>query len=511
VKNSKQVCPRYVVRVQPIDIGSYVPNVPPANIVEFVDAETFKPVHVTDTKSEENKFRQLLSPEVAYSKAKKDACSADPLITSKNDIIMGMIAGLDERVRAINMNYADCYEQIVRAQKEAIADLERVTRSKLEGLLSVEVELRRQQEELQWLKAHAEKQASRTDSKLFDGTSSEFIKTWRNHIVLRNKLANAKPIESGVLLKIKPDMKVQTVLSVVETSREDHLGIRDGDIANSPSEGFVNAVKSTLQSGLFKSAVSSKNEIVTIQTQSILDRYSERIQAALNEVIEVDDIPLPNSITRPLMAGEALSPKILLDPSYVEDAVTKVDAKKSFEEALDFAIENYSEKFPEKTSSKGRLEALQSPSLKTIQAKQGEVSPSSMSVPQQQQSAASNSQKQQLQQQWQQQSQLLEQPTVVKQMVTKATVFDRMTPKNILTPNLARPQNIPEMSFSVDELRELTSHLEQFSLVTIAEQKLQRLGPQLKTIKPEFIFPRTSIFGDDEAQVYVVVNQYFSP
>lgn len=501
VKNPKQVCPKYVVKVQPVGIDSYVPNVLPTNIVEFVDAETFKPAHVTDTKSEENKFRQLLSPEAAYSKAKRDASSPDQMIASKNDIIMGMIAGLDERVRAININYADCYEQIVQAQKDALADLERVTRSKLEGLLSVEVELRRQQEELLWLKTHAEKQAARTESEPAEGTPSEFIKTWRSHIALRNKLANAKPKESGVLLKIMPDMKVQKMLNVVETSRQDQHGLRDGQTANSLSEGFVNAVKSTLQTGLFKSAFTSKDEIVSMHTQSIIERYSERIQAAINEAVEVDDIPLPNSITRPLMAGEVLSPKNLLDPSYAEDTITKVDAKKSFEKALDFAIENYSEKLAEKTSTKGQTQALQSPSVTTIQEQQREASPSSISVPLQHQSAPPISQKRQLQQQLQPQ----QQPTAVKQMINGATVFDRMTPKNTLPP---RPKNIPDMSFSVDELRELTGHLEQFSLVAVAEQKLQRLGPQLKTVKPEFIFPKTSIFSDDEAQVYDFVNKY---
>jgi len=485
VKNPKQVCPKYVVKVQLVDKDAYIPSEISTSHFEFVDAENFKPVYVHDIKSDENKFRQLLSPEKAYIKAKNDAKSTDQLIASKSDIIMGMLAGLDDRVRAVNINYAECHEQIIQAQKDALDELERVTRSKLEGLLSVEVELRRQQEELLWLSANVEKQAAFVESKPGDSTALEFLNIWRSHIALRNKLAKAKPIESGVLLRILPDMKIQNNLRVIESSRPNQGREQQRDIVTSVSDGFSSAVGAAVESGLFLDAITSKDEVVPMRTQSLIDRYSERIQAAINEVMEEIDVPLPFSVTRPLMAGESVNAKKLLDPSYVDDSLTKVDAKKSFEAALNLTTGTY----PGISKKSDERSVLSSPTNFVSQKKI--PSPASVRkgpVVQEDQSRIV------LQQQQQQQK-----PYDFQQIGIGATL-NRKAPKEQLAP----VADIPDAKFfSVDELKSMTTGFEQFSLVSVAEQKLQRLGPQVQFVKDGFIFPKSGIFTHDEAQVYL--------
>jgi len=104
---------------------------------------------------------QLISLDKAYFQAVYEAENTDEIIAGKFQKIDTQIADLDERARAINLNYAECHEAILAAEKQAVLQLQECTKLKLEALLSVEVELRRQKEQLEWMDLFIKKQVEK--------------------------------------------------------------------------------------------------------------------------------------------------------------------------------------------------------------------------------------------------------------------------------------------------------------------------------------------------------------
>ena len=82
-----------------------------ASIPDFFDPVTFKPVSLQEKLSANNVgSKQVVSLDKAYAKAVEEARSVDPIIESKRKSIDRQIADLDDRARAINLNYAECHE-----------------------------------------------------------------------------------------------------------------------------------------------------------------------------------------------------------------------------------------------------------------------------------------------------------------------------------------------------------------------------------------------------------------
>ena len=60
----------------------------------------------------------------------------------------------------------------------------------------------------------------------------------------------------------------------------------------------------------------------------------------------------------------------------------------------------------------------------------------------------------------------------------------------------------------INTLLQLTEKYSHFHLVNFAEKKVEQLGPQVKYVKPSFIFPESAIFNELEAQVFMS-SKYF--
>ena len=68
----------------------------------------------------------------------------------KKDWIERYLITLEDKVQDINLNYAEICEGIEVAAAVCLKKLQVMTRSKLEMCLSMEIELRRQLEQLDW-------------------------------------------------------------------------------------------------------------------------------------------------------------------------------------------------------------------------------------------------------------------------------------------------------------------------------------------------------------------------
>ena len=65
--------------------------------------------------------RNLISIDQAFDQAIEDGSSSDPITESKEKYMESQLGALDEKVREINLNYAEISEAITKASEEAHA------------------------------------------------------------------------------------------------------------------------------------------------------------------------------------------------------------------------------------------------------------------------------------------------------------------------------------------------------------------------------------------------------
>ena len=125
-----------------LDLGSSVNKnaLDESKSYDFFDPVAYKPVSMEEKVAGLGISKQLVTIDKAYFQAVTEARGANQLVQSKKESINQMLESVDERVRAINLNYAECHEAIMDAQAKAMKDLENITKQKLEALLSVEVQ-----------------------------------------------------------------------------------------------------------------------------------------------------------------------------------------------------------------------------------------------------------------------------------------------------------------------------------------------------------------------------------
>jgi len=98
--------------------------------------------------------RNLIPVDQAFDQAVQEmqrlGSSEDLSVVRKKDWIEKHLITLEDKVRDINLNYAEVWDGIQEAADVAVKKLQALTREKLETCLSMEIELRRQLEQLDW-------------------------------------------------------------------------------------------------------------------------------------------------------------------------------------------------------------------------------------------------------------------------------------------------------------------------------------------------------------------------
>lgn len=258
------------------------------------------------------------------------------------------------------MNYAEQYDEIVSASERAIAQLQEISKAKLELLLGVEVELRREREEIEWVEAFmAEK--SRAAAELCGNGKDRcdylnFLNAWKSHAVLRNGLSRAVPQEVDILEDIEPDMVVHADIVVGTThqssalplssrqqrrsSRANQPDMNDDNLSNSTSvfndclqdaKHFYDAVATS--SGLYSvHPAKPLDSLISSDTQALVDRNRTKIDLAMKAALENTPervMPLPDSITRPSVSGSQYP---LPDNSPFQSAYNEMGNNENFTE-----------------------------------------------------------------------------------------------------------------------------------------------------------------------------------
>ncbi len=322
-------------------------------VPEFFDPVDYKAVSVRDKMMGQNTSRRLIPIDQAFRQALAEFEDEDQHLNGKRVWLERQLSEVDDTLRAVNLNYASCHEALTTAYENAVAQLQSMTKQKLDCILSAELELRRQYEQIMWGESFISGQVSTASANAGKTDASkkiEFLKLWKSHVVHRNAVCRFKTVETEVLKTIKPDIVVKTDLKVGKSelkdssvaqperdqggsgsapteSRGSTFGKRDSALAdltrlqrsrsmqieesadgpglptshNRPSVAFVELVS---KSAAYELPVQSSDDMIALSARSMVDASSVRLRdAVLAASTEGNKYPLPPSFTTPFASG----------------------------------------------------------------------------------------------------------------------------------------------------------------------------------------------------------------
>jgi hypothetical protein len=300
---------------------------------DFFDPVMYRSVSLEEKMSNVNLSRRLIPIEKAYGLAQEEAHKEDSILNHKLEWIDSKLSDVDVSVRKVNMNYAEQYDEIVSASEKAIAQLQQLSKSKLELLLGVEMELRREREEIEWIEGFINEKSNQAAELCVSNREEylNFLNAWKSHAILRNGLSRAKPQEINILGNVHPDMIVHpditvstkdklssTLLSLSETRQSMSVEDQNDDDNQSTNTSafndcltdakhFFDAVATS--SGLYCDKPAKPLEsLISPDTQALVDRNISKIELSLSAALAESAtskrmMPLPDSITRSTVSG----------------------------------------------------------------------------------------------------------------------------------------------------------------------------------------------------------------
>jgi hypothetical protein len=261
--DSTLVLPKYVVRFQLPPIGTFMPSSSPKKgvrpssnlsstigplnstdsnvnisnaslITEYFDMTHFRPLSKVQKDACNEAEVRIYTIDDAYDKACLELGYLDPLVSGKMEWVEKQMDTIEERVRVVNLNYAEVADKLAEAYKKAMDDLNSITRKKLQVLLSAEIELRRQKEQMNWIQLHSETAMQRTEA-LLNGKVGGFapsyqekkdaklqlLSVWKCQVALRNELSrlrDSKP-HTKAMNAVRADTSAHIVMEVIEGSQ----------------------------------------------------------------------------------------------------------------------------------------------------------------------------------------------------------------------------------------------------------------------------------------------------
>ena len=250
---------------------------------EYFDPVQYRPVTLQEKMSNPKISRRLITISQAYSIAFEEAKnlivqldknSSIPSETqqnssinfhSKESYLEQQLCSVDEIFREITVNYADNSENIVSACNAAIGRLQSLTRDKLELLLSIETELRREKEEIQWLEYNLKQQIKITEQfvNIQQGGGKkwpaqqpstmtvqqqqqlnifhlQFLKYWKNCMMIMNGLNHFHANEIEMIHDIVPDIATDCNIQVFLQSNAPTTSINNINLINSSTSNNIN-------------------------------------------------------------------------------------------------------------------------------------------------------------------------------------------------------------------------------------------------------------------------------
>lgn len=320
-----QVCPKYIVRFQlQKPRQGRIPDLEVEDAL-FVDPITLLPADKAGGAS--GAFdKRLVSIDAAFAQALEDISriQSDPTAVTKAQWIKKQLSTVEDKVRDINLNYAEVSEAIQDAAAHAQRRLQDMVRQKLELCLSLEIELRRQTEQVEWLDGVLTTELHRVQSTLLEAPTPSikrklmlrFLKLWKQHALHRNTLSRAKPYEIQALSSLHPDLRVQPDIKIFV---DPFFAANSMSAAESPTnkvvheqslpeehEVFVNEfAMRACEHNYFSTPLQSSHPYLASSVRAIIDQEMGTIQQMLAGAGKQPALQLPPSISGIAAGGGA--------------------------------------------------------------------------------------------------------------------------------------------------------------------------------------------------------------
>jgi hypothetical protein len=217
VTDPSQALPQYVVRfaadLEPPEEEDLQDPLKIYDRHDFFDPQLYRPVSLRDKmigshSMGEAATHKLVSLQDAYDKCIKESKKVDPLITQKKHRIMEELNKIDNKMRDINLNFADVEEKLYNTLKENLATLKEEVNCKTKILLSTELEYRRQLEEIDNSEAWLDRQRD-------DMGQTGFLQAFKLHTGVRSKMCQQISAETSILDDLHANLAIEGGIRII--------------------------------------------------------------------------------------------------------------------------------------------------------------------------------------------------------------------------------------------------------------------------------------------------------
>jgi len=174
----------------------------------------------------------------AYQRAQLEAREVDPLLDQRKAALAQLLGRVDERLQQLKQCSEDVEARIYKLLGDALLQLQEEHQKKVSALLSAQLELKRQSEEVAWVEGFLEYQRGVLSPPLF-------LQAWERHLSHRGDLRSA---DQAVELP-SADLRLEGALQVVaeQRAKASALDSLSGQSTPSVSSKFRSQLFSRLQ------------------------------------------------------------------------------------------------------------------------------------------------------------------------------------------------------------------------------------------------------------------------
>lgn len=324
VLDPNQAAPKFLIKFTYHVYKPVMYNKPAYEDVEYFDPILFKHVSAKERKVASTS-RLLIPVQHAYEQAVKNLNTnkgtkdifktPDPLLEGKSQWINKQFDLIDERIRQVNLNYAEESEKLTKAYNAAVEKLKNLTKEKLETILSSEIELRRDEEHINWINSYMKKQRNEVVDSLESTTLSgaeknmariNFLKSLHYYSEFKNNWSKLKNAQRDFLAAVGPDVYSifdvkfipRIVVGLDLTEKEEKSFVLTSTIANNSNRAkdLSLLIKNTGINQTKKSDVAPTQVPLHSSLKKVIDMKTSQIKESIALAANNRMFPLPPSV-----------------------------------------------------------------------------------------------------------------------------------------------------------------------------------------------------------------------
>lgn len=336
ITDALQVLPRYIVKFR-LNKQRFSRILDPHGVdIQYIDPITLQPISA-QSMNQNTIDKRALPIEKLYSQATEEIAYADKdaALQSKTQWVQKQLANLDNKTQEIHNNYKEVNQAIEDAAAQAKQKLYSLVHEKLEVCLSMEIELKRQLEQIHWLNDMMNRLVKKYQYAIVDATGNDgnrrrlmydFLRVWRQHSLILNNISRSRPSELQLLSTLHGDVRIQSDIKLFTDPFYSHgagggggggggAGMGSGHSTTGSNNELYNPMEHYVQDflhraheyNMFSTPIRTSIPYISPAIQQIIDQEMETIQELIEKEQLTSPCHLPLSLTQPFQAPESAS------------------------------------------------------------------------------------------------------------------------------------------------------------------------------------------------------------